>query len=211
MSDTHDVVAVIDDDRSVREALCGLLETVALKVELFASVEEFLSARRTRSPDCIVLDVRLPGASGLDFQTQLSGANIHTPIVFLTAYGDIPMSVHAIKAGAIEFLTKPFRDQELLDAIRHGIERDRARRAEERAIAELRTRFASLTPREREIMALLAAGRLNKQIAGQLGISAVTARVHRNQLMHKMGARSMADLVRMADKLHGPSPKQPSI
>src|SRR6516165_271651 len=164
MSGERAIVAVIDDDQRVREALHGLLETVALDVELFVSVEDFLGASRSRAPDCIVLDVRLPGPSGLDFQAQLSKANVHTPIVFITGHGDIPMSVRAMKAGAIEFLTKPFRDQELLDAVRSGIEHDCAGRAAEQAIAELRDRFASLTRREREIMAFIATGRCNKRI-----------------------------------------------
>ena len=198
------VVAVIDDDQSVREALHGLLETVALDVELFVTVEDFLRASHSRAPDCIVLDVRLPGPSGLDFQAQLARANVHTPIVFITGHGDIPTSVRAMKGGAIEFLTKPFRDQELLDAVWSGIERARAGRAEAQVVARLQQRFASLTTREREIMALLAAGRSNKQIAGQMGISEVTTRVHRKQVMQKMGARSLADLVRMADKLASP-------
>ena len=198
------IVAVIDDDQSVREALHGLLETVALDVELFVTVEDFLRASHSRAPDCIVLDVRLPGPSGLDFQAQLARANVHTPIVFITGHGDIPTSVRAMKGGAIEFLTKPFRDQELLDAVWSGIERARAGRAEAQVIARLQQRFASLTTREREIMALLAAGRSNKQIAGQMGISEVTTRVHRKQVMQKMGARSLADLVRMADKLASP-------
>jgi FixJ family two-component response regulator len=211
MNEQRAVVAVIDDDESVREALQGLLESVALKVELFGSVDDFLRTRRSHAPNCIVLDVRLPGPSGLDLQAQLAGANSPTPIVFITAHGDIRMSVRAMKAGAIEFLAKPLQEQELLDAVRNGIERDRVRRAEEQAIAELRTRFASLTPREKEVMALLAAGRLNKQIAGQMGTSEMTARVHRNQIMHKMRAQSLADLVRMADKLDGPSTKQSLI
>src|SRR6516164_1264975 len=198
------IVAVIDDDQSVREALHGLLETVALDVELFVTVEDFLRASHSRAPDCIILDVRLPGPSGLDFQAQLARANVHTPIVFITGHGDIPTSVRAMKGGAIEFLTKPFRDQELLDAVWSGIERARAGRAEAQVVARLRQRFASLTTREREIMALLAAGRSNKQIAGQMGISEVTTRVHRKQVMQKMGARSLADLVRMADKLASP-------
>ena len=167
MSGERAIVAVIDDDQRVREALHGLLETVALDVELFVSVEDFLGASRSRAPDCIVLDVRLPGPSGLDFQAQLSKANVHTPIVFITGHGDIPMSVRAMKAGAIEFLTKPFRDQELLDAVRSGIERARARRAEQQVVAQLQQRFASLTTREREIVALLAVGRSNKQIAAK--------------------------------------------
>ena len=205
------VVAVIDDDQSVREALHGLLETVALDVELFVSVDDFLGASHSRPPDCIVLDVRLPGASGLDFQAQLAKANVYTPIVFITGHGDIPMSVRAMKAGAIEFLTKPFRDQDLLDAVRSSIERARARRAEEQTVAQLLQRFASLTTREREIMALLVAGRSNKQIAGQIGISEVTTRVHRRQVMQKMGARSFADLVRTADKLVPSRTNTPSV
>jgi FixJ family two-component response regulator len=211
MNEQRAVVAVIDDDESVREALQGLLESVALKVELFGSVDDFLRTSNYHAPNCIVLDVRLPGPSGLDLQAQLADANSPTPIVFITAHGDIRMSVRAMKAGAIEFLAKPLEEQELLDAVRKGIERDRVRRAEDQAIAELRTRFASLTPREKEVMALLAAGRLNKQIAGQMGTSEMTARVHRNQVLHKMGARSLADLVRMADKLDGPSTKQSLI
>ena len=211
MNEQRAVVAVIDDDESVREALQGLLESVALKVELFGSVDDFLRTSNYHAPNCIVLDLRLPGPSGLDLQAQLAGANSPTPIVFITAHGDIRMSVRAMKAGAIEFLAKPLQEQELLDAVRKGIERDRVRRAEEQAIAELRTRFASLTPREKEVMALLTAGRLNKQIAGQMGTSEMTARVHRNQIMHKMRAQSLADLVRIADKLDGPSTKQSLI
>ena len=211
MSGERAIVAVIDDDQRVREALHGLLETVALDVELFVSVEDFLGASRSRAPDCIVLDVRLPGPSGLDFQAQLSKANVDTPIVFITGHGDIPMSVRAMKAGAIEFLTKPFRDQELLDAVRSGIERARARRAEQQVVAQLKQRFASLTTREREIVAFLAVGRSNKQIAGQMDISEVTTRVHRRQAMQKMGARSLADLVRLVDKLALSQTKTPSV
>jgi FixJ family two-component response regulator len=201
MIDERPVVAVIDDDQSIREALQGMFETVALKAELYGSVEEYLRASKSRPANCIVLDVRLPGPSGLDFQAQLAAANSRTPIVFITAHADIPMSVRAMKAGAIGFLTKPFRDQELLDAVRNGIEHDRSRRAEVQALTALQARFASLTPREREIMTLLAEGRIAKQIAGQIGISAMTVRIHRNQVISKMGARSIADLVRMADKL----------
>jgi FixJ family two-component response regulator len=211
MKEPRAVVAIIDDDKAVREALEGLLETVALKADLFGSVEEFLKTGKSRAPNCIVLDVRLPGPSGLDFQAQLASANSHTPIVFITGHGDIPTAVRAMKAGAIEFLTKPYRDQELLDAIRRGIEHDRAGRTAEQAIAELQDRFASLTRREREIMALIAAGRCNKQIAGQMGISEVTARVHRKQVMRKMGALSVADLVRMTDRLSGQSTSEPPI
>jgi FixJ family two-component response regulator len=210
MTDERTVIAVIDDDRSVREALSELFETVALKTELYGSVDEYLR-RSTSSPvNCIVLDVRLPGASGLDFQAQLANANSRTPIVFLTAHADIPMSVRAIKAGAVEFLTKPFRDQELLDAVRNGVERDRLNRAQALELAALQARFESLTSREREIMALLAEGRIVKQIAGQIGITAMTVRIHRNQVISKMGARSAADLVRMADKLDLQSSKERS-
>lgn len=201
MTDEPPVVAVIDDDPSIRDALGRLFETVAVKAELFGSVDEYLRASKSHPANCIVLDVRLPGPSGLDFQTQLVRANDHTPIVFITAHADIPMSVRAMKAGAIEFLTKPFRHQELLDAVRNGIEHDRMRRAEVLALADLQAGFASLTPRERQIMALLADGRMTKQIAGEIGISAMTVRIHRNQVISKMRARSTADLVRMADKL----------
>jgi FixJ family two-component response regulator len=209
MSNERAVVAVIDDDESVRETLQRLLETVALKVEAFGSADAFLKASQCHTPNCIVLDIRMPGTSGLDLQDELASANNHTPIVFITGYGDIPMSVRAMKAGAVEFLVKPFREQELLDAVRRGIKQDSTRRAEDQAMAELRMRLASLTPCEGEVMALLTAGWSNKQIAGQMGISATTARVHRNQVLHKMCARSVADLVRMADKLDGQSPKQP--
>jgi FixJ family two-component response regulator len=201
MTDETIVVAVIDDDPSIRDALGRLFETVAIKAELFGSVDEYLRASKSHPANCIVLDVRLPGPSGLDFQTQLVRANNRTPIVFITAHADIPMSVRAMKAGAIEFLTKPFRHQELLDAVRNGIENDRLRRAEALALADLQARFASLTPRERQIMALLAQGRITKQIAGEVGISAMTVRIHRSQVISKMGARSAADLVRMADRL----------
>jgi FixJ family two-component response regulator len=211
MTDERAVVAVIDDDQSIREALHELFATVALKTELYGSVDEYLRASKSVSANCIVLDVRLPGASGLDFQAQLANANSRTPIVFLTAHADIPMSVRAIKAGAVEFLTKPFRHQELLDAVRNGIERDRLNRTQDQELATLRARFESLTAREREVMALLAEGLITKQIAGQVGITAMTVRIHRNQVLSKMGARSTADLVRMADKLQlQASKEQPS-
>jgi FixJ family two-component response regulator len=210
MTDERAVVAVIDDDLSMREALQGLFETVALKTELYGSAEEYLRASKSCQANCIVLDVRLPGPSGLEFQAQLANANIRTPIVFITAHADIPMSVRAMKAGAIEFLTKPFREQELLEAVRKGIERDRARHTEVQALTALQARFASLTPREREIMVLLVEGRMTKQIAGQMGISAMTVRIHRNHVISKMGARSIADLVRMADKLDLQSSKEQS-
>jgi FixJ family two-component response regulator len=202
MSDSDQpTVVVIDDDESVRESLGALLETISLKVALFRSVEAFLGANPPVLPSCIVLDVRLPGASGFELQKQLVAANVDTPIVFITGHGDIPMSVRAMKAGAIEFLSKPFREQELLDAVRQGIERHRASVAQRRAWAQIRERFAGLTDREKEIMTLLAQGRVSKQIAGQIGISEVTVRVHRSQIMQKMGARSLADLVRMVDRL----------
>ena len=195
------IVAVIDDDQIVREAIKGLLETVALHVVLFGSVREFLNGGSSLKPNCIVLDVRLPGLSGLDLQKQLLSANINTPIVFITGHGDIPTSVRAMKGGAIEFLTKPFRDQELLDAVSDGIERDRMQRFEEQALDQLKEQYASLTEREKEIMALLVSGQLTKQIAGKVGISEVTARVHRGQILRKMNVRSIADLVRKADRL----------
>lgn len=210
MSDERAVVAVIDDDKSVREALRELFATVALKTELFGSVDEYLRASKSHPVNCIVLDVRLPGASGLDFQAQLANANSSPSIVFLTAHADIPMSVRAIKAGAIEFLTKPFRHQELLDAVRNGIEHDQLNRAQAQELAALQARFELLTSREREVMALLAEGRITKQIAGQIGITAMTVRIHRNQVLSKMGARSTADLVRMADKLDHQSSKERS-
>jgi FixJ family two-component response regulator len=200
MSEEQPVVFVIDDDASVREALAGLLRSVGLEVHMFPSTQEFLQRPRPDAPGCLVLDVRLPGRSGLDLQRELSETSIHLPTVFITGYGDIPMSVRA-KAGAIEFLTKPFHDQELLDAVQLGIELDRARRRDAAALAALRQHFAALTPREREIMALVAAGRLNKRIAADLKVSEITVKVHRGQVMRKMRARSLAELVRMADQL----------
>jgi len=201
MSEEQPVVFVIDDDPSVRDALAGLLRSVGLEVLSFGSTQEFLQSKRPDAPGCLVLDVRLPGRSGLDFQRELAESGIQVPIVFITGHGDIPMSVRAIKAGAIEFLTKPFHDQELLDAIQLGIERDRARRRDGLAVAGLRERLDSLTPREREIMALVVTGRMNKQIAADLEVSEITVKVHRGQVMRKMRARPLAELVRMADRL----------
>ena len=195
-------IIVVDDDPAIRESLQGLLRSVGLQVKALASVPEFLKEGRPEGPACLVLDVRLPGRSGLDFQRDLSAANIRVPIIFITGHGDIPMSVQAIKGGAIEFLTKPFRDQELLDAIQLGLARDRAWLAEAKATAALRSRFETLTPREREVMALVVTGRLNKQIAYEIGISEITVKVHRGQVMRKMSAASLPDLARMADKLN---------
>jgi FixJ family two-component response regulator len=194
-------VIVIDDDPAIRESLGSLLRSVGLQVKLLGSVAEFLHAGRPDEPACLVLDVRLPGRSGLDFQRDLMAANIHLPIIFITGHGDIPMSVQAMKGGAIEFLTKPFRDQELLDAIHLGLARDSARLENEQAVAGLNARFETLTPREREVMTLVVAGRLNKQIAGDIGVSEITVKVHRGQVMRKMKASSLPDLARMADRL----------
>ena len=200
MTEERPVVIVIDDDPSLRKAIDRLLRSVDLRVELFESAQEFLRSDRPDAPSCIVLDVRLPGQSGLSLQRNLAAANIHIPIIFITAHGDIPMSVRAMKAGAFEFLTKPFHDQDLLDAIEAALERDRVRRADEKLIAELRERFETLTERERQVMQLVVAGRLNKQIAAELGISEMTAKIHRGQVFRKMQAASLPDLVRMVDK-----------
>jgi FixJ family two-component response regulator len=194
-------VFIVDDDASMLQALGRLFYSVKLRVELFESTQEFLQSERPRAPSCLVLDVRLPGLSGLDFQAELRKADIRIPIVFITGHGDVPMSVRAMKAGAVDFLTKPFRDQDLLDAVAAAILRDRKRLESENAVADLRTNFASLTPREREIMALVASGLMNKQIAGQIDLSEITVKVHRSHLMKKMGARTVADLVRMAEAL----------
>src|ERR1700720_937146 len=194
-------VAVVDDDPDIRQALRGLLRSVGLGVELFASVQEFLGTARPDLPGCLILDFRLPGRSGLDLQDELAKANLHLPVIFISGYADVPISVRAMKAGAVEFLTKPVRDQDLLDAIHQAIAQDRARRDDERGFAHLRADFDTLTPREREVMMMLVAGRLNKQIAAELRISDATVKVHRGQVMRKMRARSLAELVSMADKL----------
>jgi RNA polymerase sigma factor (sigma-70 family) len=201
MATQQPIVFVVDDDLSMREAVKDLIASVGLQVRAFASPQEFLDAGRPDTPACLVLDVRLPGSSGLHFQQELSRAGICIPVVFITGHGDIPMSVRAIKAGAVEFLTKPFRDQELLDAVHTAIERDETRRREHAALQDLQQRFAALTPREREVMALVIRGRLNKQIADDLGVSEVTVKVHRGQIMRKMRASSLPELVRMGDAL----------
>ncbi|WP_293907173.1 response regulator [Phenylobacterium sp.] len=194
-------VIVVDDDRGIREALEGLLRSVGLQVSLFGSVAEFLAAPLPARPRCLILDVRLPGRSGLDLQSELAGADAGLPMIFITGHGDIPMSVGAMKAGAVEFLAKPFRDQDLLDAIQVALDRDRAQLAGAAADTALRTRLETLTARERQVFALVASGRLNKQIAGEIGVAEITVKVHRGQVMKKMGARSIVDLVRMADRL----------
>jgi FixJ family two-component response regulator len=198
-SDPQAIVFVVDDDASIREAMLRLFRSVGLRAEAFASTSDFLRSRRADAPCCLVLDVRLSGSSGLDFQTELTEADIRIPIVFMTGHGDIPMTVKAMKAGAIEFLPKPFRDQDMLDAVLLGIERDRTRREDEGAAADLRAKFASLTAREQEVMGLVATGLMNKQIAAELELAEITVKLHRGSLMRKMGAKSLADLVRMAD------------
>jgi FixJ family two-component response regulator len=194
-------IVVIDDDASMRRALDNLFKSVGFEVELFASPQEFLQSNRADRPGCIVLDVRFPGRSGLDMQRDLAQANAQLPIIFITGYGDIPMSVRAMKAGAVEFLTKPFRDQDLLDAVGTALEKDRTRRAGELKLSELRARFQTLTARERQVMSLVVAGRLNKQIAGELGVSEMTVKMHRRQVMRKMQAAGVAQLVRLADQI----------
>lgn len=201
MSIEPPVVFIIDDDASVRKALTNLLRSVGLRVEAFGTAQEFLTMKRPDGPGCLVLDVRLPGSSGLDLQRQLVESGIQLPIIFITGHGDIEMSVRAMKAGAVEFLTKPFREQVLLDAVQHAIERDCEACAQRAALTELRDRYQSLSPREREIIALVVRGLLNKQIAGELGTTEGTVKVHRAKVMHKMQADSLADLIRMAEKL----------
>jgi FixJ family two-component response regulator len=195
------IVFVVDDDAAVRETLASLFRSVGLRVVVLGSAHEFLLSNIPDAASCLVLDIRLPGVSGLDFQEELAKAGIRIPIIFMTGHGDIPMSVKAMKAGALDFLTKPFRDQDMLDAVTRAIERDQKRRDDEKTVSELRIRFESLTGRERELLALVAADLMNKQIAAELGVSEITVKVHRSNMMRKMKARSLVQLVRMADLL----------
>jgi FixJ family two-component response regulator len=208
-SEQQPTIVVIDDDASMRKALENLLKSVGFEVELFASPQEFLQSERPDRPGCIVLDIRFPGRSGLDMQRDLGKTHAKLPIIFITGYGDIPMSVRAMKAGAVEFLTKPFRDQDLLDAVGTALEADRTRRAGEMRLATLRQRFDTLTARERQVLSLVVAGRLNKQIAGELGVSEMTVKMHRRQVMRKMQAAGVAQLVRLADQLGVAVPQAP--
>ena len=207
MSELEAAVYVIDDDPSVRRAIKRLIGSVGLHVEVFESAQEFLADKLPNVPSCLVLDIRLPGISGLNFQRQLVKANVQVPIVFITAHGDIPMTVRAMKAGAVEFLTKPFRDQDLLDAIHLALEKDRSRRQQEAELAVLFERYKSLSPREREVVAMVVSGKLNKQIAAQIGTAENTVKVHRSRAMEKMQANSLADLVKMMERLQFASRK----
>jgi FixJ family two-component response regulator len=195
------IVFVVEDDASVRRALSNLFQSVGLEVELFGSASEMLQTKLPDIASCLVLDVRLPGLSGLDFQTELAKANIHIPIIFMTGHGDIPMTVRAMKGGAVDFLTKPFRDQDMLDAVMMAIERDRSRREADKLLAGLQASLDTLTAREREVLALVSSGLMNKQIAAELGLAEITVKIHRGHIMKKMGAKSLADLVRKAETL----------
>src|SRR6476620_8071877 len=199
--DPQPVVFVVDDDASVRNALSNLFRSVGLRTELFASASDLLESKLPDVASCLVLDIRLPGVSGLDFQAELARANIHTPIIFMTGHGDIPMTVRAMKAGAVDFLTKPFRDQDMLDAVTTAIERDRNSRDETKVLSDLQALFAALTPRERQVMTLVTAGLMNKQIAAEIGVAEITVKIHRGHIMRKMAAKSLPDLVRMAQML----------
>jgi len=201
LSQSQAAVFVVDDDAAVRDGLAALFQSVGLQVKTFASAQEFLQAKLPDCPSCLVLDVRLPGMSGLDFQSELLKADVQVPIIFMTGHGDIPMTVRAMKAGAVEFLTKPFRDQDMLDAVQLAHAKDRQRRELDQSTSRLRSDFETLTSREKEIMKLVASGLINKQIAGEIGLSEITVKVHRGSLMRKLGAKSLADLVRMADML----------
>jgi FixJ family two-component response regulator len=200
-SEPQSIVYVVDDDASIRDGLRSLLASMGMHVDVFSSAAEFLKSTLPDIPSCLVLDVRLPGVSGLDFQAELTKAGIQVPIIFISGHGDIPMTVRAMKAGAVEFLVKPVREQDLLDAVQIGLDRDRARRESENTVSAIRVRYNSLTPREQEVIALVTSGLMNKQIAAEMGVSEITAKVHRGNAMRKMDAKSLADLVRMADLL----------
>ncbi len=202
MADSRPTIFVVDDDASVRDAISNLLESVGLRAKVFGSTEEFWKAPRRSAPSFLILDVRLPGVSGLEFQEQLAKAGVSIPVIFITAHGDVPMTSRAMKAGAIEFLMKPFQKEELLAAVRHGVEKDRILREGQAELAILQSRAEQLTAREREVMDLVVTGLINKQIGAQLGLSEVTVKIHRSRVMQKMEAASLADLVRMSDKLH---------
>ena len=204
------IVYVVDDDASMRRALTNLFESVGLKVEAFGSAPQLLQAKPPQVPSCLVLDIRLPGVSGLELQSDLAKANIHTPIIFITGHADIPMTVRAMKGGAIDFLTKPVRDQDILDAVQAAIERDRKRRDLNKTVSNVRSRFESLTSRERDVLALVTSGLMNKQVAAQLGLAEITVKIYRGQIMRKMGAKSLADLVRMSEAL-GVRPGRPEV